>query len=755
MKKLSIAIVLVLVLFGTAHGLRVSQFPAGVKTPFVCSVDTLTSTAIQTAWDAFTQGGVVQLQPGQTYVGNLTLSESTYPLTLDGQGAKLTGNLIINKSKDVIVKNLYVDGYGEINGCWRCKVENIVFEEGGGFFAGRTKSADHYLLITDSSDTSGAGFGTFWNSFDRVAAHGLILLPGGRGTTSDNGINTNTFSKCRFQGALTDGTGGLTDTDNASIRVGVIGTDTEVSSQANICTGCDISDSHYAVRNGNTQWPFVVDGGSYIEQYEVLNTGPVIFFDTYIYSSLPEVGDGDLILDYDQRFSTLNRGTTGVDLFPSLDIYGNPWFQKLELIDVGDSQQWLPQNVSAGWEEICGDEDREGSSISMVEDLESGSPYGMVLKAVGGATENCSVRFKADMSYMDAPGHLSAVVLMKGQFEQSLIGYVALGEDSTYSTNVLHGTRSDTSYELFAGAESSGHARIAGERPYVEIKVGAGQTVYIANVVLSKGTVTTAQSVSYPYRREAFSSTGPPTATNGGGIWLSGDVIWNSGHTNYWGGSHGFAGMPLGWYVEESGTFGDTDPIIRAFGQLGITNNEHVTSGSPTYRSVQRGEVMFTHESGDATAANTDFWMAFDDNESDWKRINTGYTLQVGMKESDPADGATYYLGGCFGSIALTDGSRCRIYIPKGGAVKTIYTFVNNANLGDAATSSLYFRLNSSTDTELSAAVDHATEDVLIEKTGLSIAVARGDYFTLKWVCPTWATTNPTNVRINATIYIE
>jgi hypothetical protein len=746
-------------LVGVSYSARVEQFPAGIKTPFVMSVNTLTNTAIQTAWDAMTSAGEVRLQPGQTYVGNLTLSEATYPLTLDGQGAKISGNLIVNLSKDIIIKNLFVDGYGEINGCWRCEFENITYEHGGGAFSGTAK-AGHAITFTDSPTDGATGFGIYWTVLRRVNAHGAIIAPGAYNTSSasrtGDGINNLRFEDCNIKSALADGTKDLHDNDNASIRIVTLGLDKSVNTQNNHFIGGDLSDSTYAVKNEVPSYEFYVDQ-TYVENYKTSHTGSVEFKDCYVYTGRKDAGsdaamgpgDNDTSYSYDYIFTTANRGSTGGAFYPATDIYSNPNLMFLEYNST--VANWLPKNITSGTYAQCGDASVSGSSLAIYEDtaVASGNKDGLVLKAVGGSAAPCSVRFTAEQA-SEISGHLAAVVVMRGNFAGSKIGFVS--GDGT--ANCLHGSQSTDVYEIFFGSSGFGTDQTT-KVPYVELYIGAGQTAYIAQVQLGRGKTMIAQSSYVPPYREAFSTTGPPTV----GIWKSGDVIWNKANSNYWGGSHGFSGLPLGWYVEESGTFGGTDPLIRAFGQMGITNNEHVTSGKPTYRSVQKGELYFTHTSGTATADNTDFWVAFDDNKTDWKRINTGYTLQAGCTTSvNPlVDATDYIFGGMFGLAMGTSDAQVAISIPKSGTVKSVYVhfYIATGTGADATASSVYFRLNDTTDTLISDALVSNAFNVTVSNTALSISVAQGDTFTIKWTTPTWPSNNAGGVKANATVYIE
>lgn len=136
------------------------------------------------------------------------------------------------------------------------------------------------------------------------------------------------------------------------------------------------------------------------------------------------------------------------------------------------------------------------------------------------------------------------------------------------------------------------------------------------------------------------------------------------------------------------------------------------------------------------------------------KGIRGGYALQTTMQASAVLDATTYYQGSTvlpLGTLA----NRNRVYIPKSGRVTSIYFFTTVAStLGSAQQSTVYFRLNDTTDTVITSThQDDAVFQVDIN-TGLSIPVVAGDFFEIKWVTPTW-TTNPSAVRQTALVYIS
>jgi hypothetical protein len=131
-----------------------------------------------------------------------------------------------------------------------------------------------------------------------------------------------------------------------------------------------------------------------------------------------------------------------------------------------------------------------------------------------------------------------------------------------------------------------------------------------------------------------------------------------------------------------------------------------------------------------------------------------GYVVHVGCTNSTPADATTYFIGGHFGTTILTTtANTLRVYFPKAGTIKAIYvTFTQGVGTNEASTIS--FRLNDTTDTQISAAVDNSAAQTTVSNTSLSIAVAQGDFGHIKWVTPTWVT-NPTGLRIFVSIYVE
>lgn len=118
-----------------------------------------------------------------------------------------------------------------------------------------------------------------------------------------------------------------------------------------------------------------------------------------------------------------------------------------------------------------------------------------------------------------------------------------------------------------------------------------------------------------------------------------------------------------------------------------------------------------------------------------------------------PADSTNYYLGANGRPLVSTEG-QTKMYVPKAGTLKVAEVWWFAATVaGSGENISVYFRLNGTTDT-LIATVGDTASGKRFSNTGLSIALAQGDYFEIKVVCPAWAT-NPAGVQIGFSLYIE
>jgi len=120
-----------------------------------------------------------------------------------------------------------------------------------------------------------------------------------------------------------------------------------------------------------------------------------------------------------------------------------------------------------------------------------------------------------------------------------------------------------------------------------------------------------------------------------------------------------------------------------------------------------------------------------------------GYTLPVLVNSGTPADASTYYYGLSQRSISNANA----------GTTKAVMLFFVQTP-GSSETSTMYLRLNDTTDTVISSTITNDASLASFSNTAMSVAVVAGDFLELKWVTPTWVT-NPNSVSMNAIIYIE
>lgn len=131
-----------------------------------------------------------------------------------------------------------------------------------------------------------------------------------------------------------------------------------------------------------------------------------------------------------------------------------------------------------------------------------------------------------------------------------------------------------------------------------------------------------------------------------------------------------------------------------------------------------------------------------------------GYTLTATTAGFNPADATTYYFAHP-GATSTSTPTTLRMYIPKSGTIKAVYGHLSVAGtLGSTETSTMWVRLNNTTDTTISTSVQNSANSNPFSNSGLSVSVSAGDYITFKWTTPTWAT-NPTTVACYITAYIE
>ena len=133
-----------------------------------------------------------------------------------------------------------------------------------------------------------------------------------------------------------------------------------------------------------------------------------------------------------------------------------------------------------------------------------------------------------------------------------------------------------------------------------------------------------------------------------------------------------------------------------------------------------------------------------------------GYTINFSAGGGNPADATTYYLGSTINVtvVSATTGGLRRMYIPQNAIIDSVYGTIFNTVNGTSETSSIYIRVNNTTDTLITNSLINNAQVTSFSGTGLGISVTAGQYIELKWITPTWVT-NPATISIWGTIYFK
>lgn len=184
-------------------------------------------------------------------------------------------------------------------------------------------------------------------------------------------------------------------------------------------------------------------------------------------------------------------------------------------------------------------------------------------------------------------------------------------------------------------------------------------------------------------------------------------------------------------------------------------------SGTPLNRKITTANILnvinnLTADSAPDRAA--DYVATYDASASGPKKVllnNLGaYVLHAALFNVNPADATTYYFGSWDSAGLTSTGGVRRIYIQRAGKItKADILFVITSG-GSGETSTMSLRLNDTTDTTLSSAIEANSTVEHFTNTAISVAVAVGDYVEIKWVTPTW-TSNPTGLLAMVRLFIE
>ncbi len=132
------------------------------------------------------------------------------------------------------------------------------------------------------------------------------------------------------------------------------------------------------------------------------------------------------------------------------------------------------------------------------------------------------------------------------------------------------------------------------------------------------------------------------------------------------------------------------------------------------------------------------------------------YEQRTGNSFVSLVSGQTVYWGAqAIGTTSTTDSFfGTRQYCHFDGTINVAYVYAEAfGTAGSGESWSMYIRVNATTD-YLIGSVASTSAVRSWSNTSLSITITAGDYFCIKMVNPSWATT-PTSNRFNAAVYLE
>ena len=192
-----------------------------------------------------------------------------------------------------------------------------------------------------------------------------------------------------------------------------------------------------------------------------------------------------------------------------------------------------------------------------------------------------------------------------------------------------------------------------------------------------------------------------------------------------------------------------TDELYLLDDPSGVPANNRITASN--LLRVINGMTEDT-----APDRTVDYLVEYDTSAVSEKKVlltNVGvYVLEANFALTSPTDATTYFFGPFPSATMGVTAANHKVYIPRAGKVIAAYLFFTFVN-GSSETSTISFRLNDTTDTTISSTLNLSSTPLTVSNTSLSIAVATGDWFTIKWVTPTWVT-NPTNCVGNVKFFV-
>lgn len=203
--------------------------------------------------------------------------------------------------------------------------------------------------------------------------------------------------------------------------------------------------------------------------------------------------------------------------------------------------------------------------------------------------------------------------------------------------------------------------------------------------------------------------------------------------------------------VVELAPEGDDNHITIIYNATPSTDGHNLVikddSGSTTYRTLAPDEwSMFIPISGEG-------WKQLaPDQDTDTDTDTVAWDVGVqGSTATNPADGTTYYFG-AFSTGWQTTIGNTKIRVPRTGTLTSASLLIIAGGAGSTDLSTVSFRLNDTSDTTISNAVDLSTSPYEVVNVAMNVAVTAGDWFAVKWVTPAWGT-NPTSVSLSCRLF--